>query len=246
MRVNKEWGFYISLTGTGFILVLFIYSIKLKEEDSYIYEIKMEDIILFLLTTIVLFSLSVYFNSQLLSFLTTMIFYFFVIFNDEFSSLFFDKIFLEHYALIKMVTSSSYLINFLFIIKWSNIDNKIVELYKNPIQIFGALSYYIGMVIISSKDYHIRGELYYVIRQVIFIFSLLIFMLFENILCFPFLINITYVFGILYLMLKVIEITSRVENGNWLCVFIISLFLWKLSLYLHKHPEFVISLFRGN
>ena len=246
MRVNKEWGFYISLTGTGFILFLFIYSIKLKEKDSYIDELKMKNIILMLLTSIVLFSLSVYFNSQLLSFLTTMIFYFFVIFYDEFSSLFFDNIFLEHYALIKIVTSSFYLINFLFILKWSNIDNKIVELYKNPIQIFGTLSYYIGMLIISSKDYHIRGELSYVIRQVIFIFSLLIFMLFGIIFYFPFLINITYVFGILYLMQKVIEITSRVKNGVWLRVFIISLFLWELSLYLHKHPEFVISLFRGN
>jgi len=53
MRVNKEWGFYISLTGTGFILFLFIYSIKLKEKDSYIDEVKMKNIILMLLTAIV-------------------------------------------------------------------------------------------------------------------------------------------------------------------------------------------------
>ncbi len=148
--------------------------------------------------------------------------------------------------MIKIVTSSFYLINFLFILKWSNIDNKIVELYKNPIQIFGTLLYYIGMLIISSKDYHIREELSYVIRQVIFIFSILIFMLFGNILYFPFLINITFVFGILYFMQKVLEISSRVKNGAWLFVFIISLFLWQLSLYLHRHPEFIISLFRGN
>lgn len=246
MRVNKEWGFYISMTGTGFILLLFIYSIELKEKDSYIDEVKMKDIILILLSTIVLFSLSVYFNSQLLSFLATILFYFFLIFYAEFSNLFFDNRFLDHFVLIKIVTSSFYLINFLFILKWSNIDNKIVELYKNPIQIFGTLSYYIGMLIISSKDYHIRGELSYVIRQVIYIFSLLIFMLFGNIFYFPFLINITYVFGILYLMQKVLEISSRVKNGTWLFVFIISLFLWQLSLYLHKHPEFIISLFSGN
>ena len=130
-----------------------------------------------------------YFNSQLLSFLATILFYFFLIFYAEFSNLFYDNRFLEHFVLIKIVTSSFYLINFFFILKWSNIDNKIAELYKNPIQIFGTLSYYIGILIISSKVYHIRGELSYVIRQVIYIFSLLIFMLFGNILYFPFLIN---------------------------------------------------------
>ena len=37
MKVNKEWGFFISLTGTGFIVVLFVYSIILKQ-SGYRYE----------------------------------------------------------------------------------------------------------------------------------------------------------------------------------------------------------------
>ena len=245
MKVNKEWGFYISLTGIAFILLLFAYSIELKGERSIgEEEIRLTSIILSILTTIVLFSLSVYFNSKFLSFLATIIFYLFVNSKAVKFGLFNENRSFEDFR-IQLVISSFFLINFYIILRWANIDNQIIELYNIPIQIFGTLIYYLGMLIISSKDYCIRMDSY-VRRQIIYIASLFLFIFFGIILNLPFLTNITYVFGIVYLIAKGIEITSRIKDGVWLWVFAISIFTWRLSLYLHKHPEIVISLFGGS
>ena len=153
--------------------------------------------------------------------------------------LFFEKRLFED-SMSRCVISSFYLINFDIILRWANIDNQIIELYKIPIKIFGTLTYYLGMLIISSKNYNI-GMDSYVRRQIIYIASLFLFMFFGNILNLPFLTNLTYVFGILYLIAKGIEITSRIKDVAWLWVFAISIFTWRLSLYLHKHPEIVKS-----
>jgi hypothetical protein len=75
MKVSKEWGFFISLTGAGFIFALYFYSIlkygKYAINDN-------EYIILGTLITLTLFSLSITFNSQIFSFLATIVFYYFL------------------------------------------------------------------------------------------------------------------------------------------------------------------------
>ena len=64
MKVNKEWGFFISLTGTGFLVLLFFYSIKkylnFDDIDFDLSEINdIEHILLGILITMNLFSLSI-------------------------------------------------------------------------------------------------------------------------------------------------------------------------------------------
>jgi hypothetical protein len=245
MKVNKEWGFFISLTGTGFIVVLFVYSIILKQ-SRYRYERELREKVIFgILTTIVLFSLSVHFNSKLLSFLATMNFYSFLGFYTGCYGLCYVVGFLNLSDMIRVMSTSFILIMFYIILRVGNIENEIVELYRSPIQIFGALTYFLGLLIFSSM-YYDEIKLPYHIRQIIFIISLLLILLFGNVFNLPSLTNTTYVFGVLYLMEKNIEIMSKIEGGMWLVILVTSLSLWGLSLYLHKHSEIVISLFGGS
>ena len=245
MKVNKEWGFFISLTGTGFIILLFVYSINLKT-DRYILERELRKKVIFgVLTTIVLFSLSVHFNSKLLSFFATMNFYSFIGFYTGCYGLCYVVGFLNDSDMIRVVSTSFILIIFYIILRMANIENEIIELYRSPIQIFGALTYFLGLLIFSSKYYYER-KISYILRQLLYIVSLLFVLLFGNIFNLPSLTNTTYVFGVLYLMEKNIEIMSKIEGGIWLIILTTSLSLWGLSLYLHKHSEIVISLFGGS
>ena len=245
MKVNKEWGFFISLTGTGLIVVLFSYSIILKK-FRYAYERELREKVIFgVLTTIVLFSLSVHFNSKLLSFLATMNFYTFIGFYTGCYGLCYVVGFLNRSDMIRVVSTSFILIIFYIILRMANIENKIIELYRSPIQIFGALTYFLGLLIFSSI-YYDEIKLPYNMRQLIFIVSLFLILLFGNIFNLPSLTNTTYVFGVLYLMEKNIEIMSKIEGGMWLVILVTSLSLWGFSLYLHKHSEIVISLFGGS
>ena len=245
MKVNKEWGFFISLTGTGFIVVLFVYSIILKQSKNR-YERELREKVIFgILTTIVLFSLSVHFKSKLLSFLATMNFYTFIGFYTGCYGLCYVIGFLNLSDMIRVVSTSFILITFYIILRMANIENEIIELYRSPIQIFGALTYFLGLLIIAS-EYYYEIKLSYIMRQLLFIISLLLIFLFGNVFNLPSLTNTTYVFGVLYLMEKNIEILSKIEGGIWLIILVTSLSLWGLSLYLHKHSEIVISLFGGS
>ena len=245
MKVNREWGFFISLTGTGFIVVLFVYSIGVKEPRNISEEEFREKVIFGVLITIVLFSLSVYFNSKLYSFLATMNFYSFLGFYTGCFGLCYVIGFLNHSDMIRVVSTSFVLITFYIILRSANINNKIIELYRSPIQIFGTLTYFLGLLIISS-EYYYKMNISYLRRQLIYIVSLLLVLLFGNVFNMPSLTNTTYVFGVLYLMEKNLEVMSRINGGIWLIIFVTSLSLWGLSLYLHKHSEIVISLFKGS
>ena len=246
MKVNKEWGFFVSMTGTGFIILLFVYSIDVKKPGYRSEEEFREKTIFGVLATIVLFSLSVHFNSKLYSFLATMNFYTFLGFYTGCFGLCYVFGFLNKADMIRVVSTSFALITFYIILRIANINNKIIELYRSPIQIFGALTYFLGLLIVSSELYNYKTELSYSMRQIIYIVSLLLVLLFGNVFNMPSLTNTTYAFGVMYLMEKNIEIMSRINGGMWLIILVTSLSLWGLSLYLHKHSEIVISLFSGS
>lgn len=244
MKVNKEWGLYISLTGAGFLMLLFSYSIKLvdlleKEEER-------TKVPFGLLTTILYFSLSVYFNSKLFSFITTVNFYTFLGFFAQCFGICYVIGFKSRNDLYRVVWTSFVLMTFYIIIRALNIYNYYLELFRSPIQIFGALTYFLGMLIYSSKYYHDEETFSYGERQIIFIVSLLLFLFFGNYYNLASMINTVYVFAVLYIMEKNVEFFSKIEGSLWILIFLISLFLWICSLYLHKHPGLIVSIFVGS
>ena len=245
MKVNKEWGFFISLTGVGFLIALYFYSIT-KYHSFGEFEIKSNEyIILGILITLTLFSLSIIFNSKIFSFLATIIFYYFIGFYTGCFGLCYVIGFLNDTDMYRVVATSFCLMVFYIGIKALNVNNKIIELYRCPIQIFGAFTYFLGLLIIASAYSYKRG-LSYVQRQIIFIGSLLLVLFFGNFFNLPSLTNTTYVFGVLYLMEKNVELFSKITGSLWLVILITSLSLWICSLYLHRHSEIIVSIISGS
>ena len=240
MRVNKEWGLYISLTGSGFLMGLFSYSLKLKDFEEDISTIPFG-----FLSTILYFSLSMNFNSKLFSFIATVNFYTFIGFYTECFGLGYVIGFKSRSDLYRVAITSFVLMTFYIIIRALNIHISILELYRCPIQVFGALTYFLGMLILASA-YIYDENFSYIQRQSIYISSLLLSLFFGNYYNLSSLTNTTYVFAVLYLMEKNVEIFSRLSENIWILIFIISLFLWFCSLYLHKHPGIIVSIFIGS
>lgn len=255
MKVNKEWGFFISLTGAGFMFLLFIYSLEYKFNNYYGLEFSInkkyskktdkQKVIIGILTGIIFFSLSLVFNSKLLSFLTTTDFYFLIGFYTGCFGLCYFVGFLNESDMYRVVSTSFCLMIFYIILRCLNINNQIIELYRSPIQIFGALTYFLGLLIISSLYFH-KINLTYNQRQIIFIISLILFIFSGLIFNMPSLTNTTYVFGVLYLMEKTVEIFHKIEGNIYVLILILSIALWIFSLYLHKHSEIIISIMSGS
>ena len=257
MKVNKEWGFFISLTGAGFIVALFFYSFKSidfheyrgkalhKYEDSYSERTDKNKIILGILITLIFFSLSVNFNSKLFSFIAVIVFYYLIGFYTGCFGLCYVIGFMNDSDMYKVIATSFFLISFYIVIRWLNINNTIIELYRTPIQIFGALTYFLGLLIIASSYYN-KLSLSYVQRQILFIGSLFVFLLFGFLFNLPSLTNTTYVFGVLFLMEKTVEIFKKIKGNIWVLILLLSASLWFFSLYLHRHSEIIISIMKGS
>ena len=247
MRVNKEWGLYISLTGTGFLMGLFSYSLKLKDVlRSEIYEEKLSPAPFGILTTLLYFSLSMYFNSKLFSFFAVINLYTFLGFFTDCFGLCYVIGFKSKSDLYLVVMTSFVLMTFYIILRALNINNNILELYRCPIQILGALTYFLGLLIFSSEYSSFDKEFNYIKRQGIFIGSLLLALFCGNYYNLSSMTNTAYVFAVLYIMEKNVEIFSRLAGSLWILIFIISLFLWVCSLYLHKYPGIIVSIFVGS
>ena len=149
------------------------------------------------------------------------------------------------YDLYRVALTSFVLMTFYIIIRALNIYNYYFELFRSPIQIFGALTYFLGMLIYSSK-YIDEEKFSYGERQIIFIVSLLLFLFFGNYYNLQSLINTVYVFAVLYIMEKNVEFFSEIKGSLWILIFLISLILWICSFYLHKHPGLIVSIFVGS
>ena len=153
MKVNKEWGFFISLTGAGFIILLFIYSIEYKfnkyyglefhkYEDSYSEKTDKKKVIIGILIEIIFFSLSLEFNSKLLSFLTTIDFYYLLGFYTGCFGLCYFVGFLNDSDMYRVVSTSFCLLIFYIILRNLNISKSNPNFWSSNI-FFGIIDYFI-------------------------------------------------------------------------------------------------------
>ena len=103
------------------------------------------------------------------------------------------------------------------------------------------------MALFFSSEYSsFDKEFNYIKRQGIFIGSLLLALFCGTYYNLSSMTNTAYVFAVLYIMEKNVEIFSRLAGSLWLLIFIISLFLWVCSFYLHKYPGIIVSIFVGS
>ena len=136
LKVNKEWGFFISLTGVGFLIALYFYSITKYRSIKEFKLIKNEHVILGTLITLTLFGLSIIFKSTLFSFFATVVFYYFIGFYTGCFGLYYVIGFMNEDEMYKVVTTSFFLMIFYIGLKGLNVNITFIELYRCPMQIF--------------------------------------------------------------------------------------------------------------
>ena len=252
MRVKEEWGLYISLTGAVFLTALFAYYLAYKEITEITKKEKFFNYNFFcIITTILYFSLSIHFNSIFLSFITTIYCYILLGFKNQCFGL--GYIFESKYEEIfesrlnKIGITSFVLMAFYVILRTLNLFGAILDIYKCPIQLFGALTYFVCLLIFAFQyEKTFDEKLTYSVKQIIFIGSLPYALFFGYIINLPSLTNTGYIFAVLYIMEKIIELIYSKKDSISLLIFIISLFLWIYSLYLYRHPEMIVSIFIGS
>lgn len=237
MKVNQDYGYFISLTGIAFLcLVLFIELKDLGTDvgNSYLRFYST-------LTSINLFSLSIIFYSKLFSLISILILHILFIAKIEKSKLFDRLGFDSDHFLLSMIFSSLVFFFISIFIKTLKISNNITEIYQSPLQIFGTISYFIGIIFISPYDYY-RKKLSYIGIQIIFILSFVLLVFIGNIFKAKSLLDTSITFGAIYIFIKIYELYEIFEN-IWVYIFVTSLCLWYCSLYLYRHPKFIISVF---
>ena len=245
MRVKKGWGLYISLTGAIFLTGLFVYTLELMKEGVE----EKPWTFFWTITPILYFSLSINMNSILLSFVTTIYCYIFLGFYKQCFGLGYilkyEFIFESKVNIIGL--NSLVLMTFYIMLRTLHLFRNILDLYKSPIQILGATTYFISLLIFVFKSYKYHEEiLSYPKRQIIFICSVVYSLFLGYAINLPSLSNTAYIFTALFILGKIIELVQRIKDSFVILVFTVSLCLWIFSFYLHKHPEMIVSIFIGS
>lgn len=140
-------------------------------------------------------------------------------------------------------------------------ENKVlVEHYLGPfstsVLVMGSIMYFLSSLIACARRYsyyeripttfveRIFGSMY-TFRNVVFIGSLLVWLVLGTIYQVSYLRNIAIVFTVLYAMEKNADFVDRADLRIY-CLFVWAIVWYNISLYLTKHPEFVAALFDGN
>eukprot|EP00756_Hemistasia_phaeocysticola_P025073 Hpha_TRINITY_DN15987_c2_g1::TRINITY_DN15987_c2_g1_i1::g.72297::m.72297 len=128
-------------------------------------------------------------------------------------------------------------------------------LFQTPVNVFGGVVLFLGLLIFSSKWYRYydysrateRGSWWshFTARQALMIFCLLNATFWGNLFAIPSLTNTAYVFVVMYLVEKYTEIHIDLGLNGWVLVLALSLLVWRVSLYLHVHPDIIVDMFSG-
>lgn len=130
-------------------------------------------------------------------------------------------------------------------ILWGHVVHPELVLYLRPLlpalNTLGSVMYFLALLIKTHTTVY-RG---YWQMQVWMILSLLIVSAVGSIYQVDAVRNVAMVFTVLYIMEKISDLAFMVIPNLTVAIFVISVLLWRFSLYLHQHPGIIISLFTG-
>jgi len=120
--------------------------------------------------------------------------------------------------------------------------------FGSAVSVMGSVVLFLGLLIYSSRYYSpgYRSEGHaYPARQVFMIVALLGALAAGSMLGLPGMFNTGVTFTVLYVMEKYIELHYEMKWNAWFLMLLISATMYKASLWLHRNPDFVKSLFEA-
>jgi len=114
--------------------------------------------------------------------------------------------------------------------------------FKSAVSIFGSVVFFLALLIMSSKFYFAKKDSYVALNCAM-VFFLLSFHLFGQVAGLFGMSNTATVFTVLWIAEKYADIHISSHWNGWVLVFILSVTTWRCALWLHLHPDFVVSLF---
>jgi len=141
-----------------------------------------------------------------------------------------------------MVASVFFIIT-LTVVKVLDIPAKYLAPFTTGLMTMGCVSYFLACLIISSQFYS-RSK--YFKKQLLMIGSLTISLLLGSVFGIAPLFNTACTFAVLYCMEKCVEMGTRKPVFFWFLFLGGSAVLYMISLFLHNHPGFIISMIDGD
>jgi hypothetical protein len=226
-------GIFIAFAGLALYTAATIYSYsKYEKKDK---KVSMD--LLYVFTIIPYYLMAYYYQSVLLGFCSVIAFYSMLGFGVRADTLSLYIGFANDDIMERICLISSLMILILFT-SGHTLPRDIVYPVSTALYIFGPITYYLALLIMSSK-YYARND--YFKMQLTMIVSLVIGLFIGGTFNIASLFNVSITFMCLYLTDKTTEIV--IEKYTSICLFGLSLLLYKVSMYLHTHPEFVINMF---
>jgi len=244
-RYDKSFGLYIALTGIAGFIMMVLYSAAKHQIDRY-KNVQLKRFCFFALIMIVTIPMAIQFNSRLFAFFAVSAFHAMVGFSVACYGLCYAIGFEDKDALERSVVASLITIPLFF---WLNIslfnspEHLMLQPFIQPVYIFTTIVYFLALLIVSSKYYTDSSQNdSYFSRQLLMITSLLVFAFVGSVYGIDSFFNIAVTFTILYLMEKFI-VELMINNSIIVPLFLIFVAMYFSAMYLHTHPQFVVSLF---
>ena len=129
-----------------------------------------------------------------------------------------------------------------------------IRIFEAPVAIMGSLTLYLALLIMSSKHYYYRNKWSvdeaarhrsYVVRNAAMIAALLTGMMTGAITGSGGMLNTALTFLVLFVGEKYAEFHLENKWNGCLLLLMGSLTLYEIALWLHDHPDFLVSLMKG-
>jgi len=235
-RRHSDSGFFVTLTGAFLALPCFAFSKGKHELKSWMQ---------FIFSIGIFAPLAVFYNSTMMGFFTVLPLYGLLGFFVSASTLCYVIGFNDKDSLERSVVTSAILVVAFTLIKMIRIKSMFISPFVSAVNIMGCVTYFLGLLI-SSTAYHSATTTQYTKFQICMIGSLLIVTGVGSIWNIASLFNIGCTFAFFYVVDKIVEIPNLWKGGMvFVGIFASSIVLYFVSLFLHDHPGWVMSLFQA-
>eukprot|EP01107_Rhizomastix_libera_P007783 TRINITY_DN22801_c0_g1_i1.p2 TRINITY_DN22801_c0_g1~~TRINITY_DN22801_c0_g1_i1.p2 ORF type:complete len:476 (+),score=85.20 TRINITY_DN22801_c0_g1_i1:56-1483(+) len=234
-----EIGFFISFTGLALSVPTYCYSVKLWEGTTHIIFFGKKKFILFgaMMVAFSSFYQAIFFESIILGFVTV------IAVMAALSTSFLSKIayyFASRHEMYYRVCASSALCLFLyFVARFTFLDGKSLDLFAPAVQIFGVIHMnFYGFIFLELDKPFSRNIVAYFFLLFSSIFVGMVFGM-------PSISNTCLSFLPIVAIERFLRLHKRYQFNIWVIIFFGSVALWRLALFLHKHPQFLVNCFSG-
>jgi len=242
-RYPKDTGFYVTLTGSLLAAPSWFYAAtKAESKNSSAKAFQMLTCIFLLL---IWSPMAILYNSTLVGFLSVASGYHAAGFSVICTGLCWCIGFDSKKSLQRVVALSFIVIIYSISMKymgWSR--NSAFSPFATALNVFGSLTYFLGLLITSSRFYFYNDRNMYIKSNGLFVGSAMIILGFAFTLNITSLRNTVLTFMCIYLGEKVAELDIW-RKTSWIYVGLMFFFvsLWRISLFLHSNPGHVVSMF---